>query len=144
MYVFRYLKHWRIFFFHIHNATYRHIHLFRLYIDIAGTCMCVWKIKSVTCYFYQKFGDISIIFTLYKIKSHFPNSGILDVPPKRTLLLCAPYYYVLQSCVILSQQLFSFHIQKLFSYISHFMGQLLSLFPSMKDKPNLSFWIRGR
>lgn len=89
MYVFRYLKHWRIFFFHIHNATYRHIHLFRLYIDIAGTCMCVWKIKSVTCYFYQKFGDISIIFTLYKIKSHFPNSGILDVPPKRTLLLCA-------------------------------------------------------
>lgn len=37
--------------------------------------MCVWKIKSVTCYFYQKFGDISIIFTLYKIKSHFPNQA---------------------------------------------------------------------
>lgn len=122
-----------------------HIHLLRYikYRERQQIHTCVYeKILKICerCYLFQKLSDVFIIFTLNKIILHFSDQfRNFGCPTIFTEL----YYYVPQSCVILGQQIFSFHIQKLFSYISHFLGQLLSLFPFMKDKPN-SYWIRGR
>lgn len=94
--------------------------------------------------FYKKLSNLHFYFDytdlIYKIIPYFPNKIVhlrCSIPSLYHIIMCL-------KVVLYSINNFILSHPEVIHHVSHFMGQLLSLFSSIKDKPKLSYWIGYR